>query len=79
MAKGLPFTDKEAAFLAELTNAGVEFMIVGLSAGVNWGQIYFLFQRGQLAGCKGFQETVEKRMGRRVELRGRGRPRSQEK
>ena len=37
MAKGLPFTDKEAAFLAELTGAGVEFMIVGLSAALLQG------------------------------------------
>ncbi len=41
------------------------------------GQIYFLFQRGQLTGCKGFQEIVQKRMGRRVELRERGRPSTQ--
>ena len=37
MVKGLPFTDKEAAFLAELTGAGVEFMIVGLSAALLQG------------------------------------------
>ena len=37
MAKGLPFTDNEAAFLAELTNTGVEFMIVGLSAALLQG------------------------------------------
>lgn len=37
MAKRLPFTDKEAAFLAALTNADVEFMIVGLSAALLQG------------------------------------------
>jgi hypothetical protein len=37
VAKGLPFTDKEAAFLTELTNTGVEFMIVGLSAALLQG------------------------------------------
>lgn len=37
MAEGLPFTDREAAFLAALTNTGVEFMIVGLSAALLQG------------------------------------------
>jgi predicted nucleotidyltransferase len=37
VAEGLPFTDKECAFLAALTNSGVEFMIVGLSAALLQG------------------------------------------
>ena len=44
-----------------------------------WGLIRVAVQRGQLTGRKRFQEIVEKRIGRRVELRGRGRPRTQEK
>ena len=44
-----------------------------------WGLIRVAVQRGQLTGCKGFQEIVEKRIGRRVELRGHGRPRTRKK
>lgn len=44
-----------------------------------WERIRHAIQRGQLTGGERFIHTVAKRVGRRVEFRGRGRPRREQK
>jgi putative transposase len=44
-----------------------------------WDLIRAAVQRGQLTGNQRFVDEVERRLGRRIELRGRGRPRKPNK
>jgi putative transposase len=44
-----------------------------------WELVRSAVQRGQLTGNQRFVDEVERRIGRRIELRGRGRPQSAEK
>ena len=44
-----------------------------------WDRIRAAVQRGQLTGDGHFVSEVARRLGRRVELRGRGRPKQVEK
>ncbi len=40
-----------------------------------WQVIRIVVQQGQLTGGPWFADDVERRIGRRIEFRGRGRPR----
>ena len=45
--------------------------------GEEWEFMRQAVQRGQLTGDNRFKEEVSKRIGRRIEFRGRGRPKKQ--
>ena len=44
-----------------------------------WGLIRQSLQRGQLTGSSSFVDEIEKKIARRVEFRGQGRPRKMKK